>query len=297
MRFVKYQGLGNDFIIIDCFGEPERSFRPELVEKLCRRGFGVGADGVILAKPPLTSGDARMVIYNADGSEAEMCGNGIRCLAAFLQKEGYTDSNLMNIETGAGVRVVEVLEESERGQEVEVDMGLPDFYPPSIPMLDQGSQAVGVPLEVLGQTIKVTCLSMGNPHCVIFLDDVEGFPLEDYGPSIEHHPLFPKRINVEAVEVKEKDRMKVRVWERGVGLTLACGTGACASFAAALAENRTGKRVLVELPGGELGIRLGEGGHIIMRGPVIEVYRATLSEAWLKACGRRKNEIFPGETV
>lgn len=288
MHFVKYHGLGNDFIIIDRFRGPEPSFREELVEDLCRRGFGVGADGVILAEPPLSSGDARMLIYNADGSQAEMCGNGIRCLAAFLKEEGHVSANPMNIETGAGVRVVEVLEKGESGRMVEVDMGLPDFYRPSIPMEGEGNQAVGVPLEVPGKTLVVTCLSMGNPHCVIFVDDVQGFPLENLGPSIEHHPLFPQRTNVEAVEVVGEDRLRVRVWERGVGITLACGTGACASFAAALAENRTGKRVWVELPGGELDIRLGDGGHILMRGPVVEVYRATLSEGWLKTRSPRK---------
>ncbi len=290
MRFVKYQGLGNDFIIIDNFISPEPGFHPDMVEDLCRRGTGVGADGLILAEPPAASGDARMIIFNADGSEAEMCGNGIRCLAAFLSDKGYVASNPMHIETRAGVRAVEVLDRLDGGRMVEVDMGLPDFHRPSIPMKGEGSLAIGEPLEVDGKKLRATCLSMGNPHCVIFVDDVEEFPLEVMGPAIENHPFFPNRINVEIVQVIADDELLVRVWERGVGLTMACGTGACASFAAALAEDRIGKNVRVKLPGGILYIRLGEGGHIIMRGPVNEIYKATLSGEWIQASISRKRQ-------
>jgi diaminopimelate epimerase len=286
LRFVKYHGLGNDFIIIDRFEGGDAGFDRSLVVPLCRRGFGVGADGVILAEPPASSGDARMIIYNADGSEAEMCGNGIRCLGDFLAREGHVPANPMWIETASGARLVKVLEADPGERVVEVDMGLPEFHRPSIPMTGSGSDAVRERLVVGEEIIEATCLSMGNPHCVIFVENISEAPLEKMGPAIEKHDAFPRKTNVEMVEVAGEQHLLVRVWERGVGITQACGTGACAAFAAALAEGRASSPMRVDLPGGSLHIALGEGGHIFMRGPVAEVYRAEVSGDWLSLHGR-----------
>lgn len=280
MDFVKYQGLGNDFIIVDRFGSPVETFPTGLVPALCRRGSGVGADGVILAEQPESAGDARMVIYNSDGSEAEMCGNGVRCLARYLSERGMVEANPMWIETRSGAKLVELLSEGE-GDAVRVDMGLPEFHRASIPMLGEGSQAVDEPLELGGETFSVTCLSMGNPHCVIFTDDVGAVPLDVIGPAAENHPAFPQRTNVEFVQVLDESHIRMRVWERGSGITLACGTGACASFAATLATRGGSESMTVSLPGGDLVISRDPTGHIFMQGPVLEVYRGTVCEAWL----------------
>ncbi len=282
MDFVKYQGLGNDFIIFDRFSEPDRPFDPGLVPALCARGTGVGADGVILAERPSSSGDARMVIYNPDGSQAEMCGNGIRCLAAYLDESGLLEANPMWIETPAGGRMVELMP-PEKGGGVRVDMGLPEFSRASIPMLGEGSSAVEVPLEAAGQTFSATCLSMGNPHCVIFAADVDEVPLEAWGPALENHPAFPQRTNVEFVQVLDGSSLKMRVWERGAGATLACGTGACASYAAFLATRGGPEAMRVRLPGGELLISRDPTGHLFMQGPVLRVYCGTVAPAWLAA--------------
>jgi diaminopimelate epimerase len=281
LDFVKYQGLGNDFVILDRFTQPAESFSTGLVQVLCRRGMGVGADGVILAERPTGSADARMIIYNSDGSEAEMCGNGIRCLAAYLSDEGMVGSNPMWIETQAGVKLVELLPQTEHPREVRVDMGLPEFHRPDIPMLGKGSQAVEELLEVEGERVIITCLSMGNPHCVIFTDDLAAVPFERLSPAIEHHPVFPRRTNVEFVQVEDEGHIRVRVWERGVGPTLACGTGACAAFAATLTTRGGSETMQVELPGGSLTISRDDTGHIFMTGPILEVYRGRVSQAWL----------------
>lgn len=281
MEFVKFQGLGNDFIIVDQFTNGAVKFQRELVPPLCSRGTGVGADGVILAERPSSEADARMIIYNPDGSEAEMCGNGIRCLAAYLWAEGLVGSNPMLIETRAGAKSVELIMSDDRVDEACVDMGLPEFSRAAIPMTGEGSQAVEETLEAEGGPYKATCVSMGNPHCVIFSDDVDGVPLERVGPSIENHPFFPVRTNVEFVQVVDEGHIKVRVWERGAGITLACGTGACASFAATLATRGGNDRMRVDLPGGSLTINRDDTGHIFMRGRVLEVYRASISEQWL----------------
>ncbi len=287
LRFVKYQGLGNDFIIVDRISERRSDVFPqELVVPLCRRGFGVGADGVILAEPPVASGDARMVIFNSDGSEAEMCGNGIRCLGSYLLNEGLVKSNPMWIETAAGARMLEVMGWGDHGRVVEVDMGLPEFHRASIPVSGEGADAIREMLEIEGEHYEATCLSMGNPHCVIFVDGLDEAPLERLGPAIENLALFPRKTNVELVKVEGEHHLRVRVWERGVGITQACGTGACAAFAAAIAENRASSPMRVDLPGGALDIRIGEGGHILMRGPVIEVFRAEISTEWLELAAR-----------
>jgi diaminopimelate epimerase len=281
LDFVKYQGLGNDFIILDHFTSPGQPLSTGMVQALCRRGMGVGADGVILVERPTTSADARMIIYNPDGSEPEMCGNGIRCLAAYLSDEGMVNANPMWIETRSGVRLVELLPQTEKPREARVDMGLPELHRPSIPMLGEGSQAVEETLEVEGEQFTVTCLSMGNPHCVVFTEDLDAVDFERLGPAIEQHPVFPRRTNVEFVQVEDEGHIRVKVWERGAGPTLACGTGACAAFAATLTTRGGSETMQVELPGGSLTISRDDAGHIFMTGPILEVYRGSISHNWL----------------
>ncbi|MCL4368023.1 MAG: diaminopimelate epimerase, partial [Actinobacteria bacterium] len=231
MDFVKYHGLGNDFLVLNDLNG-ERDLAPEVIAALCARGKGVGADGLILARKPVTSADVAMGFYNADGSTAQMCGNGIRCLAKFVHDEGLIAADPMFIETGAGVREVRLVFEDGAVVGAEVDMGLPELVRERIPMRGEGD-----PLDEeipLGEgTARVTCLSMGNPHCVLFVEDVDRAAVAAIGADLEVHDMFPERTNVEFAEVQDANHMRLRVWERGVGETLACGTGACAAFVAA----------------------------------------------------------------
>ncbi len=280
MDFVKYHGLGNDFIVVnDLAGEWELS--GELIAALCARGKGVGADGLILARQPVTSADVAMGFYNADGSVAQMCGNGIRCLAKFVHDAGLVQADPMFIETGAGVREVRLVREDGGVVGAEVDMGLPELVRARIPMLGEGDP---VDEEIpLGEgTARVTCLSMGNPHCVLFVEDVDRAAVAAIGADLEVHDLFPEKTNVEFAQVLDGGHMRLRVWERGVGETLACGTGACAAFVAAQRRGLAGTEMSVALPGGELKLRLGDGGHVMMLGPAVEVYRGRVSEEWLR---------------
>ncbi len=283
-NFFKYHGLGNDFIIFDYISE-EDDFNRDLVVPLCRREWGIGGDGVILASKPLGAGHARMVIYNADGSEAEMCGNGIRCLAAFLYTHEIVKVNPMIIETLNGAKKICLDVEGRDVRMVSVDMGMPEFHRSSIPMMGEAKEAVQEKLEVGGVEFEITCLSMGNPHCVIFVPDLETAPVKEAGPLLENHHLFPQRTNVEFVEVETESSLKVRVWERGVGETQACGTGACAAFAASLRTGRGLSPMEVSLPGGKLNLRVDEFGHIHMRGPIMEVFEGKLSDSWLRQYG------------
>ncbi len=280
-KFFKYHGLGNDFIIFE-YTSGEQDFDRNLVAPLCRREWGVGADGVILASPPRGGGHARMIIYNADGSEAEMCGNGIRCLAAFLYTHGLVRDNPMIIETMKGAREVHLDMEGPDISSVSVDMGIPEFHRASIPMKGEKKEAVREKIEAGGKEYEVTCLSMGNPHCVVFTPTLDTAPVEEVGPLLEHHPIFPQRTNVEFVKVESEKRLRVRVWERGVGETQACGTGACAAFAASLRLMKGASPMEVILPGGTLHLKVDEFGHIHMRGPIMEVFKGELSRQWIK---------------
>jgi diaminopimelate epimerase len=236
LQFVKYQGLGNDFILVDNRASSEPIVTPEQAEKLCDRHFGIGGDGVIFALPGQNGTDYTMRIYNSDGSEPEMCGNGIRCMARFIADlEGSSAKETYTIHTLAGL----ITPKLNADGQVTVDMGKPRLTAAEIPTSLGSDQVVNLPLEVAGKTWHVTCVSMGNPHCITFVDDVKAIDLEKIGPLFEHHSVFPQRTNTEFIEVVRPDYLKMRVWERGAGITLACGTGACASLVAAVLNGKS----------------------------------------------------------
>ncbi|KKI98676.1 diaminopimelate epimerase [Prochlorothrix hollandica] len=274
LAFTKYHGLGNDFILLDNRHTPEPCLSPEQAVQWCDRNFGIGADGVIFALPGQGGSDYTMRIFNSDGSEPEMCGNGIRCLARFLADlEGVTEVTY-RIQTLAGLIVPQVLADGQ----VTVDMGLPIVAAGQVPtsLGDPASPVLDLALEVAGQSWAVTCVSMGNPHCITFVESVAAVPLAELGPHFEHHPVFPQRTNTEFVEVVSRDYLKMRVWERGAGITLACGTGACASLVAAVLTDRADRRATLELPGGNLAIEwLEDTQHILMTGPASRVFAGT----------------------
>uniref|UniRef100_A0A7V3YLL4 Diaminopimelate epimerase n=1 Tax=Candidatus Caldatribacterium californiense TaxID=1454726 RepID=A0A7V3YLL4_9BACT len=281
MRFVKMHGLGNDFLL--CTPEMLGGIvlSPDVVRKLCDRHFGVGADGVIEVLPSEVA-DVRMRIFNADGSEAEMCGNGIRCLAKFAFERGMVTKETFRVETKAGIVVPRVITEGDRVVRVVVDMGEPRFRPQEIPVGVPEESALHVAVTIDGREFMLSAVSVGNPHAVIF-ELPENW--EHFGSLIEHHPLFPQRTNVEFVEVLSPKEVRVKVWERGVGATLACGTGACAVVAAGVARGVLERRVLVHLPGGTLTVAWGEDGHLYLEGPAEEVFEARLLkeavDAWM----------------
>lgn len=271
MKFTKLQGTGNDFVLIDARDSRPRDW-PALAEAICHRHFGIGSDGILLVQDS-SRADYRMVMYNPDGSEAEMCGNGIRCFARYLFDTGEIRSSGVSVETGAGIKQLEI--ESERGafRRVVVDMGVPTFTPSTIPILVDGSEVVDLPRRVDGHDLKLTAVSMGNPHAIHFIaDDVRAFPLEQVGPRVERDPLFPRRVNFEIARVTSDTEVDVRVWERGAGMTLACGTGACAVFAASRRKHLVGDRVVLRLPGGALEMTVGPAGQILMAGPAAFVF-------------------------
>ncbi len=283
LEFTKMHGLGNDFILIhDQAGDLD--FAPEAVQWLCDRHFGIGADGLILVRPAtVPEADVTWWFRNSDGSVAEMCGNGIRCVAKFAVDRGLVPRSAghVNVLTSLGIYSIEV-ERDDAGNlaTATVDMGAPILTPAAIPTM-LGCEAPDDPvvdcvLDVGGQPVRVTCVSMGNPHCVVFVDDVDFAPVCTLGPAIETHPAFPNKTNVEFVQVMQHDHIRVRVWERGVGETLACGTGACAATVAAALTCRGGREADVQLPGGELHVRWSEDGHVFMTGSATEVFTGTL---------------------
>lgn len=243
----------------------------ELARRICHRRFGVGADGLIFLLPSRVA-DLQMRMFNPDGSEAEMCGNGIRCLARFAYEEGLARGPAIRVETLAGIMVPHLILEGSRVSGVRVDMGEPRLARREIPMLGEGDEAVEIPLEVGGKRIIATCVSMGNPHCVIFVDGVEEAPVTTLGPLLENHPLFPQRTNVEFIQVLSPAELKMRVWERGAGETMACGTGACAAAVAAALTQRAGRQVTVHLTGGDLFIEWSANNHVFMTGPAVRVF-------------------------
>jgi len=279
-EFTKLHGLGNDYIYLNAFTEQIEEYDlAELARILSDRHFGVGGDGIILIMPS-ESADFRMRILNSDGSEAEMCGNGIRGLAKYVYEQGMTDTTTITVETGAGVLRVALTVQDDLVAAATVDMGIPRLDRSEIPMLGEPANepVIDQPLEVNGDRFNITCVSMGNPHCVIFVDDVDHFTVTDIGPLIENHQLFPERINVEFVTVLDREHIRMRVWERGAGETLACGTGAAASVVAGMLTDRTDRQVQVELLGGPLRIEWLEDEHIFMTGPVTEVFTGRLNE-------------------
>ncbi|MCC5601941.1 diaminopimelate epimerase [Nostoc favosum] len=277
IEFTKYHGLGNDFILIDNRSSSVPVVTPEQAIKLCDRHFGIGADGVIFALPGENATDYTMRIFNSDGSEPEMCGNGIRCLAGFLADlEGESrNKDSYRIHTLGGVMIPQILPNSQ----VKVDMGLPRLLAGEIPtnLAPDKEKVISQPLEVAGQTWDVTCVNMGNPHCITFVEDVAAIELESIGPKFEHHPVFPQRINTEFIQVVRRDYLKMRVWERGAGITLACGTGACASLVAGVLTGKCDRAATVELPGGPLQIEWSEvDQRVYMTGPAERVFTGKL---------------------
>lgn len=273
--FTKMHGLGNDFILIDCrrqeFGVRSSAFG-NLSKNLCHRRFGIGADQMLLLYPSDTA-DFKMKIFNADGGEVEMCGNGIRCLAKYIWDRGLSKKKMLEIETLAGI-----IKPEQAGKQVKVDMGEPVFEPDRIPVnINQSPPIIDYPLKIKDREFKITCVSMGNPHAVIFLDeDIAKFPVHVYGAEIENHKLFPKRTNVEFVNVINKNKVTMRVWERGSGETMACGTGASATGVASRLKGLTGRKVTVKLLGGNLVIEWAENNHIYMTGPAMEVFTGVI---------------------
>lgn len=296
LNFTKMHGLGNDFVLIDCISQKcdiiNKDFG-DVAKKLCDRRFGIGADQILILDKSNVA-DFKMLIFNADGSEVEMCGNGIRCLAKYIWDKKYSDKDMLDIETLAGII------KPEKAQDmVKVDMGEPIFQPEKIPVdinkigkeiiteskkkiLEDpklkiiGSLIIDYSLNIDDREFKITCVSMGNPHAVIIVDDLDNFPVKHYGPMIETHEIFPKRINVEFIELITPSEIKMRVWERGSGETMACGTGASAVGVATRLKGLTNESVLIHLLGGDLLIEWDPGSHVFMTGPAEEVFEGSI---------------------
>jgi diaminopimelate epimerase len=285
MRFAKMHGLGNDYIYVDCFHQPIPPDPAELSRRMSDRHFGVGGDGLILICPS-ERGDARMRMFNADGSEAEMCGNGVRCVAKFVHDHGLSQKNPLKIETGRGVLTLQLEVKGGKVEQVRVDMGEPILDADRIPTTLPGLRIVDGPLlgplaalahqpwsEACGLDGRLTCVSMGNPHAVLYCRDAAKVPLEQIGPVLETAAVFPRRINVHFVQVITQTEARMRTWERGSGVTLACGTGACAVCVTGVLTGRTGRRLVAHLPGGDLRLEWSESdGHVYMTGPATEVF-------------------------
>ena len=279
--FSKYHGLGNDFVLVDNRDSQEPKMSPEAAVAVCDRNFGIGADGVIFVLPATGDTDYSMRIYNSDGSEPEMCGNGIRCMAKFVADLETQDGkkpefpHTYQIHTLAGI----IRPELQEGGSVTVDMGEPGLLAKEIPttLTADDEKVIDQTLTVDGKDYQVSCVSMGNPHCITFVDDVEAVPLAEIGPLFEHHEVFPARINTEFVEVVRPDYLKMKVWERGAGPTLACGTGTCALVVAAVLNEKCDRKVEVELPGGNLKIEWAENNRVYMTGPATLVFAGDVS--------------------
>ena len=272
MRFAKLQGAGNDYIYVNG-AEFAVADPAALAVRISDRHFGVGADGLIVVLPALDKGDVRMRMFNADGSESEMCGNGVRCLGKFAVERGLAKGDSVRVETQAGLRVVHLERENGRIVRGSVNMGRPQLAPEQIPVDLEGDRVVDVPLDVGGKTLWMTCVSMGNPHAVFYVDSAADWPLETLGPKIENHRLFPERVNAHIVEVVAPGEAIVRTWERGSGITLACGTGASAVCVAGVLTGKTGRRLRAHVPGGDLEAEWPDDrAEVLLTGPVEEVF-------------------------
>ena len=278
MRFTKMQGIGNDYIYLDC-KEKMISDPVGLARRMSDRHFGVGSDGLVLILPS-DRADFRMRMFNADGSEAEMCGNASRCVGKYVYDRGLTDRTEITLETGSGIKTLRMHPEEGKIASVTVDMGAPALRPEEIPVLLEkaglsrtADLAQRIPLEIGGRCFEATCVSMGNPHCVVFQEEVDRWEIEKWGPLFEHHPAFPQRTNTEFAKVLDRTHIRMRVWERGSGETMACGTGACATLVAAAMNGLTGRKAELLLNGGKLTIEWNEeSGHVLMTGPAEFVF-------------------------
>lgn len=271
MRFTKMEGIGNDYVYINCFTETVEN--PEsLAVAMSDRHFGIGGDGIILIKPS-DKADFTMDMYNADGSRSEMCGNGIRCVGKYVYDYGLTDKTSIAIETLAGIKYLDLTVENGKVSMVTVDMGAPVLEAALVPVKSENEQVIDEKITVAGTDYYMTCVSVGNPHAVMFVEDTDTFPLETIGPLFEHHERFPNRVNAEFVQVLDRKTVKMRVWERGTGETLACGTGSCATAVACILNHKTDDEVTVKLLGGDLIIRYDrQNNKIYMTGPANVVF-------------------------
>ena len=295
MRFTKMQGAGNDYVYVDVTKTPLEN-AAQVAVKVSDRHFGIGSDGLILIAPS-DKADFRMIMYNADGSQGAMCGNGVRCVGKFVYDYGLTDKTEITVETGSGIKSLTLFPKNGKVEKVRVDMGAPSFRPSAVPVLPRklvpGEEMTGragtapgddcgallnVPIEAGGELFRITCVSMGNPHGVVFIDrDPREYPVTEIGPHFENHPAFPDRINTEFIYVRDPHRIAMRVWERGSGETLACGTGACASAVAGIRNGLLQSPVTVELLGGELAIEWAGGDSpVYMTGPAVTVFEGTI---------------------
>lgn len=275
MKFTKMHGCGNDYVYIDC--TKEMIDNPEKVsEYVSDRHFGIGSDGLILICPSDVA-DFRMKMYNADGSEGSMCGNGVRCIAKYVYDNGLTDKTNISLETKSGIKYLELTVENEKVVKVKVNMGAPILKPSDIPVKSDKDVFIDEPVEVDGVDYRVTCVSMGNPHAVTFVDDTSSIPIEKIGPKFENHPIFPDRVNTEFVQLIGRNEVNMRVWERGSGETLACGTGTCATVVACVLNDKTDDEVLVHLLGGDLFIKYDrENDTVWMTGPAEIVFEGEI---------------------
>lgn len=276
MKFTKMHGAGNDYIYVDCFREKIEN--PAFVaQKVSDRHKGIGGDGLVLIMPSERA-DVRMRMFNADGSEAEMCGNASRCVGKFFYEKGYTDKNIITLETKAGIKILELFPENGKVNQVKVNMGEPILEPVRIPVKSSKERVINESMDFEGNTFSVTCVSMGNPHAVLFVDDVNGFDIEGIGRKIENAPVFPERTNVEFVEIISPKLAKMRVWERGSGETQACGTGACATLVAAFLTGKLERKATISLLGGDLEIEWKEkDNHVYMTGPAETVFEGEIN--------------------
>ena len=280
MKFTKMHGCGNDYVYVDCTKEVIPNIS-ETAIRVSDRHFGIGSDGLILIKASDVA-DFEMDMYNADGSRGKMCGNGIRCVAKYVYDHGLTDKTTITVNTLSGIKTLKLTVEDGKVSKVRVDMGEPELIPAQVPVKasvlgladDRREAIVAEPLEIKGRSYDITCVSMGNPHCITFIgEDVRDFPLEEVGPVFEKHELSPERVNTEFINVIDKDHLRMRVWERGSGETLACGTGACAVAVASYLNGFTGRSVDIELLGGHLEVVYDEKtNHVFMTGPATEVF-------------------------
>lgn len=271
MKFTKMQGIGNDYVYVNCFQETVKN-PSQVAQFVSDRHFGIGSDGLIMICPSEVA-DCKMVMYNADGTRSQMCGNGVRCVGKYIHDKGLTDKEIVTVETLGGIKVLELHLKDGVVDTITVDMGEPELVPEKIPVKTDAAIFKEQPVDVLGKTYLITAVSMGNPHGITFVENTTNLDLEAIGPLFEHHPLFPERTNTEFIQVIDDRTLRMRVWERGAGETLACGTGACASLVAAVLTGRTGREATLQLLGGDLFIRWDEAtNHVFMTGPAAFVF-------------------------
>ncbi|MFX0140308.1 MAG: diaminopimelate epimerase [Candidatus Hodarchaeota archaeon] len=277
MYFFKYSSIGNDFILINNIEEkiPEKEF-PDMAKILCERRFGIGADGILVLENSQKA-DFKMRIFNSDGSEAEMCGNGIRAIAKHVYQSKLITNTELRVETLAGIKILKLFLKNNVVESIEVDMGIPKLFRNEIPMIGENTKVIGEELNVDGNVYKITCVSMGNPHCVIYEDNINSVDIK-IGNKIETHPIFPNKTNIEFVQIINDKELKLKVWERGAGETLACGTGACASVVSSVLNKfiKKNQLTIVHLPGGDLKIKWANDNHVYMTGPSEKIFEGEI---------------------